>query len=268
MKSESIKELTAALAKAQLAFKHIKRTEKVGYDTKSGRKQYNYAPLSEVIEATKQGLSDNGLAIMQFTKFAGENIVLETLLSHSSGEWLSGELYVGKQDQHPQSEGAALTYKRRYGISAILCIASEDDDDAEAATGKEGKAEMEDGKPTVAQQGHWCVTHNIAFFKAGKMKGYAHKIEETGKWCNEPERAEEPPEEDHLTCPDCGCSPCDCPPKDEAPAKDISEDAFREGLIKLKKSGPFIADAVEKCRKEGIRFDLALRKVMESQKGA
>lgn len=132
-KSESIKELTGALAKAQIAFKPIKRTERVGYDTTKGRKQYNYAPLNEVIEATKQALSDNGLAITQSTKLVEGNTVLETLLSHSSGEWLSGELYVGKQDQPPQSEGSSLTYKRRYGMSAMLCIASEDDDDAEAA---------------------------------------------------------------------------------------------------------------------------------------
>ncbi len=135
-KSESIKEITTALTKAQIAFKPIKRTEKVDYATQSGRKKYNYAPLSEIIEATKQALSDNGLAITQSTKLVEGNVILETLLSHSSGEWLSGELYVGKQDQPPQSEGSALTYKRRYGISAILNVASEDDDDGEIASDK------------------------------------------------------------------------------------------------------------------------------------
>ena len=134
MKSESIKELTTALAKAQIAFKPIKCTEQVGYDTTKGRKQYNYAPLNEVIEATKQALSDNSLAITQSTKLIEGNTILETLLSHSSGEWLSGELFVGKQDQPPQSEGSAMTYKRRYGMSAMLCIAPEDDDDGAEAT--------------------------------------------------------------------------------------------------------------------------------------
>ncbi len=129
MKSDSIKELTAALAKAQIAFKPIKRTEKVGYDTTKGRKQYNYAPLIEVIEATKHALSDNGLAVTQSPHISDGNTILETLLSHSSGEWISSELYVGKYDQPPQSEGSALTYKRRYGLSAILNVSSEDDDD-------------------------------------------------------------------------------------------------------------------------------------------
>ncbi len=139
-KSESIKEITAALAKAQVAFKPIKKTEKVDFTTKAGgRKKYNYAPLDEVIEATKAALSANSLAITQLTYVQGDSIVLETLLLHSSGEWLSSELYVGKKDQAPQDEGSALTYKRRYGMSAILGVASEEDDDAEGAMGRDPK---------------------------------------------------------------------------------------------------------------------------------
>jgi hypothetical protein len=34
---------------------------------------------------------------------------------------------------------------------------------------------------------HYCSEHNIPFFKKGKMKTYAHKIEGTDTWCNEPE---------------------------------------------------------------------------------
>ncbi len=137
MKSESIKEITAALAKAQLAFLPIKKIEKVDYMTTKGRIRYSYAPLSEVIEATRKALSDNGLAITQSTILRDGGIILETLLSHSSGEWRSGELYVGKQDQSPKDFGSVLTYMRRYGMSAILNVASEDDDDG----GKDGEEE-------------------------------------------------------------------------------------------------------------------------------
>ena len=140
VKSDSIKELTAALADAQIAFLPIKRTEKVDYQTVSGRKKYDYAPLGAIIDATKKGLSDNGLAVTQATKLSDGNTVLETLLSHSSGEWLSGELYIGKQDMPPQSLGSALTYMRRYGMSAILCVSSEDDDDGEGAIARESPA--------------------------------------------------------------------------------------------------------------------------------
>lgn len=46
---------------------------------------------------------------------------------------------------------------------------------------------------------HWCGQHQVAFFKRGNMKGYAHPLkdedgEDTGEWCNEPkEEAEEKP---------------------------------------------------------------------------
>ena len=38
---------------------------------------------------------------------------------------------------------------------------------------------------------HWCKEHKMAFFKKGKMKGFAHPIcdedgEPTGEWCNKP----------------------------------------------------------------------------------
>ncbi len=38
--------------------------------------------------------------------------------------------------------------------------------------------------------GHYCEEHGTVFFKKGKMKGYAHPLEENGQtigWCNEPE---------------------------------------------------------------------------------
>ena len=193
MKSESIKELTAALAKAQISFKPIKRTEKVDYATTGGRKKYNYAPLDEVIEATKKALSDNGLAITQSTYLQSGNVILETLLSHSSGEWLSSELYVGKQDQPPQSEGSSLTYKRRYGMSAILCVSSEEDDDAEGTTGA-GEEKKQPDK--VVEEKHWCSVHNTEFFTRGKMKSFAHPVEGQKEWCYEPKAevtADQPP---------------------------------------------------------------------------
>ena len=149
MKSESIKEITAALSKAQLAFLPIKKTEDVDYQTSAGRKHYAYAPLSEVIEATRKGLADNGLAITQTTKLVEGNTILVTLLSHSSGEWIESELYVGKQDQAPQSEGSSLTYKRRYGLSAMLNVSSEGDDDAQSVKEPVKKAETKTASPIL-----------------------------------------------------------------------------------------------------------------------
>jgi hypothetical protein len=52
------------------------------------------------------------------------------MLLHSSGEWIMQEGIVLKMDkQTAQGAGSAITYGRRYMLSAMLGIASEDDDD-------------------------------------------------------------------------------------------------------------------------------------------
>lgn len=184
-RSDSIKELTAALAKAQSAFLPVKQTEKVDYPTASGRKSYKYAPLSNVLDACRKALSDNGLAIMQPTKMSsshlieGEHLVVETLLAHSSGEWIKSEISIEAKAKDPQSIGSALTYARRYALSALLGIASEEDDDAGGAVGKESEGQ---GK----SEEHWCYKHNTAFVRragVGKAGWWSHKTADG--WCNE-----------------------------------------------------------------------------------
>ncbi len=41
---------------------------------------------------------------------------------------------------------------------------------------------------TVDKTQHWCELHQANFFKKGRMPGYAHPIEGTKEWCNEPEK--------------------------------------------------------------------------------
>lgn len=116
--------------------------------TKGGQKiKYSYAPLSDVLDACRKGLSENNLAIMQPTKMREDGkLIVETLLSHSSGEWIKSEILIESQDKTPQSEGSALTYARRYALSSLLGIASEEDDDAERAMGKEDKGKQPETK--------------------------------------------------------------------------------------------------------------------------
>jgi hypothetical protein len=39
---------------------------------------------------------------------------------------------------------------------------------------------------------HYCSEHDAVFFKRGKMRGYAHPIEDTGQWCNEEKEDADP----------------------------------------------------------------------------
>jgi hypothetical protein len=70
------------------------------------------------------------------------NSVLETTLYHTSGEWISGTQLVNPVKNDPQGLGSAITYARRYSLSAILGLVSDDDDDANTATKPDVKQEV------------------------------------------------------------------------------------------------------------------------------
>ena len=179
-----------------MAFLPIKKTERADYMLRDGkgRVSYNYAPLSEVIEATRKALAENELAIMQPTRVEDGRLFVETWLCHSSGEYVCSEMYVGDCTQAPQAEGSSLTYKRRYSLSSLLGIASEEDDDAREAEVAERPAMPVGETRTNAAPisgDHLCVEHNTLWFKRGKMRNFAHPIKgpdgkDTGEWCDEP----------------------------------------------------------------------------------
>lgn len=127
-KSESIAALSAALAKAQGQFDHAKK------DVKNEFFKSKYADLASVIDAAKKPLSDNGLSVCQIceTTESGD-IRLETILMHSSGEFISGSYPIRPVKSDPQAYGSAITYARRYAFSAITGIAADDDDGNQAS---------------------------------------------------------------------------------------------------------------------------------------
>lgn len=123
--------LAAALSKAQSEFKSIKRTKKttVPYP-------YSYAPLEEIIDATKDALFKNGLAITQLLTLVNGEVVLETILMHGSGQGLRSIYPLPKDIQAEkgfnaiQSMGKFITYFRKYTWCCACGVTAEDDTDA------------------------------------------------------------------------------------------------------------------------------------------
>ena len=129
-KSESIKELATALSKAQGSFDHAKK------DVENGFFKSKYADLASVIDAAKKPLADNGLSVAQVVDMSeAGDLVLETILMHTSGEFIGGRYPIRPVKTDPQSVGSAITYARRYAFSSITGIAA-DDDDGNGASGK------------------------------------------------------------------------------------------------------------------------------------
>ena len=121
-KSETIKELAAAMSKAQ---------GEMGGAIKGANNPFfksKYSDLSSVVQAVKEPFANNGLSYVQFPIEENERIGIETILMHKSGEWLSNKFTVKLSKQDAQGAGSALTYCRRYSLQAIAGIPSEDDD--------------------------------------------------------------------------------------------------------------------------------------------
>lgn len=127
-RSPSIAKLADALAKAQAEITSASK------DRENPHFRSRYATLASVQDACRGPLTKNGLAVMQLVSSEGPKVTVETLLTHSSGEWISSRLTLTAAQANPQAIGSAVTYARRYGLSAMVGVAPDDDDDGESAT--------------------------------------------------------------------------------------------------------------------------------------
>lgn len=127
-KSDSIAALAAALSKAQA------QIEGAIKDSTNPHFRSKYADLSSVVDAIRKPLADNGLAYVQTIHQADSAASVATLILHSSGEWIDcGAIAVPVSKGDAQGYGSALTYARRYSLSAAFGVAPEDDDGNAAA---------------------------------------------------------------------------------------------------------------------------------------
>ena len=147
--SNSIAALAAALSAAQGTIEAASKNSVNPYF------KSKYSDLNALREVIREPLAANGLSITQFARTVsnGERVEVETMLMHSSGEYLRDTLVlpVGRKfdkggEAMPvdvQSIGSAITYARRYALSSILSLAA-DDDDGNAAVKNDGYKSFED----------------------------------------------------------------------------------------------------------------------------
>ena len=136
IKSENINELAASLAKFQGEITNPYNSKEVKVKTKTGASyNYKYAPLDEILKLIRPLLAKNGLSIVQVPYSNNGEVSITTTLLHSSGQFIEyPPISLRTTDISPQAAGSIITYGRRYALSSILGIASDDDDD-----GNEGK---------------------------------------------------------------------------------------------------------------------------------
>lgn len=128
-KSEQLKELFTALAKAQ------SEMPIAGLNKKNPFFKSSYADLMELVRVSRPVLTKNGLSVTQIIlKDETSKEVLHTILGHNSGEWLESRMTLNPSKTDPQSLASYLSYLKRYSYAAIVgVVASDEDDDAESA---------------------------------------------------------------------------------------------------------------------------------------
>ena len=130
-----LNELATALAKAQAAFPAVPKTGK------NPHLKNDYSTLDDVIKAIRKPLADNGLSFVQLLGSNGDGVTLRTMLLHESGQSLESTVVIdpgqGNRGVNAlQALGSAITYMKRYSLTAMLGIAADGDADGEGTEAK------------------------------------------------------------------------------------------------------------------------------------
>ena len=128
-KSESIAELAKALAAFQGEVKQpMKDRDNPFFKSK-------YVPLENVVEAITNIAPKHGLSFIQYPINQESKVGIVTILMHSSGEYLETQpIFAKPAKDDAQATGSVITYLKRYALSAVFGITSDEDDDGNAAT--------------------------------------------------------------------------------------------------------------------------------------
>jgi len=126
-----MKNIAQALVKAQLEM----TTPKKGSVNPFFKNKY--ADLNDVLSAVVPALNNNGIVLLQpLVYIEGKNFV-KTVLMHESGETFESYAEIFCKNQNDaQAYGSGITYARRYALSSICGIGSEDDDAQKAVQPK------------------------------------------------------------------------------------------------------------------------------------
>lgn len=123
--SQEVSSLFKALCECKKDFVPLSKNKK-GYG-------YNYTPLDSVIDMLNTVLPKHGINFVQFPSTIGDNYALTTRIFHESGEWMEDTIIFNMTEiskaNDTQKLGASITYFRRYALSAIFGIASDEDID-------------------------------------------------------------------------------------------------------------------------------------------
>ena len=127
--SETIGAIAPALIKAQSQMQGIIK------EGKNPAFRSKYVTLDSILDTLRPILTSNGLMLTQGSTppWGVESITVESRIIHTSGEWIATTVTIPVTKPDAHGLGSALTYGRRYSVSALLAISADEDDDANGA---------------------------------------------------------------------------------------------------------------------------------------
>lgn len=124
------KKTTKTLVEALAAFQ--KDLPQVAPDSTNPAFKSKYASLGAVTKAVIPKLSEHGFAFSVGSFVDNGLLILDAHLIHESGE--SRSLQFPITETLPQKIGSAITYGRRYALTALTGVVADEDDDGNAAS--------------------------------------------------------------------------------------------------------------------------------------
>jgi hypothetical protein len=140
-KSESIKDLSAALSKAQAEMKNPH------FDSVNPHFKSKFASLGAVLQAVIPVLNKHGIALSQWPISNQGAAGCVTRLSHTSGEWMEEPFLIPVDKQNAHGFASAVTYSKRIAAQSVAGVVGDTDDDGNTAVGDnvDGKAPKGNG---------------------------------------------------------------------------------------------------------------------------
>jgi hypothetical protein len=130
--NSQFQKIAAALAKAQSEFVSPEKNKTVTVKDQLGKPLYSfdYADYHAIVEAVRGPLTKNEICYTHLVEVFGTTCRLVTKLIHSSGQELSTIYPLPDPGRDPKGFGGAMTYGKRYSLSAITgCVADDDVDE-------------------------------------------------------------------------------------------------------------------------------------------
>lgn len=110
-----------------------------------------YVSLNQILRELRPLLEKEGVLLMQLPTAEDRSLKVTTILAKGD-ERMEHVCAMPVVDPSPHGVGSLITYARRYTLSALFCLTTEDDDDAASVKVSQDSPPRKEGEPVSVTQ--------------------------------------------------------------------------------------------------------------------